>query len=140
MTYAEWLIGATAALLVPGCEMFHHAVPASQPWELDGVPRTIPSDHSASSASSVLIPDYLVRPDTGERQILGQLLHELQLARHLIDEAYTRRNERARVRVDYARLADEFDRIVVGLRRTLTVAETAPRDRMDITGDYQLYE
>ena len=137
MKHAEWLIGTTAALLVTGCEMLHHTVPVSQFRESSGTPSSRPIDHSAFSIST---PDYLVRPDTGERQVLGQLLHELQLVRHLIDDAYARRDERARVRVDYARLADEFDRIVTGLRRTLTVTETAPRDRFDITGDYQLYE
>ena len=137
MKHAEWLISATVALLVTGCEMLHYAVPVPHSRELGHVPRPRLIDHSAPSA---LVPDYLVRPDTGERQVLGQLLHELQLARHLIDDAYARRDEHARVRVDYARLADEFDRIMVGLRRTLTVAETTPRDRMDITGDYQLYE
>ena len=137
MRHAEWLIGTTAALLVTGCGMLHHAVPVSQPRELGHVPQSELIDHSASSVPT---PDYLVRPDVGERQVLGQLLHELQLARHLIDEAYARRDERARVRVDYVRLADEFDRVMIGLRRTLTVAETAPRDRMDITGDYQLHE
>ena len=137
MKHAEWLIGTTMALLATGCEMLHHTVPVSQSRELNSTPRLGTVDHSASL---VLAPDYLVRPDTGERQVLGQLLHELQMVRHLIDDAYARRDERARVRVDYARLADEFDRIVIGLRRTLTVTETAPRDRMDITGDYQLYE
>lgn len=137
MKHAEWLIGATMALLLTGCEMLHRAVPVSQPQESDGIRRSGLIGHSTSSA---LLPDYLVRPDSGERQVLGQLLRELQLARHLIDDAYARRDEHARVRVDYARLVDEFDRIVVGLRRTLTVTETAPRDRMDITGDYQLYE
>ena len=117
--------------------MLHYAVPVSHSREPSHVVRPRPIDHSASSE---LVPDYLVRPDTGERQVLGQLLHELQLVRHLIDDAYARRDERARVRVDYVRLADEFDRILIGLRRTLTVAETTPRDRMDITGDYQLYE
>ena len=137
MKHAEWLIGAIVVTLVTGCEMLHNAVPVSHSREFSHVPRPRPINHSASS---VLTPDYLVRPDTGERQVLGQLLHELQLVRHLIDDAYARRDERARVRVDYVRLADEFDRIMVGLRRTLTVAETTPRDRMDITGDYQLYE
>ena len=137
MKHAEWLIGTTVALLVTGCEMLHHAVPVSQFRESGGTPRSRPIDHSAFSIPT---SDYLVRPDTGERQVLGQLLHELQLVRHLIDDAYARRDERARVRVDYARLADEFDRIITGLRRTLTVTETAPRDRLDITGDYQLYE
>lgn len=137
MKHAEWLIGSTVALLVTGCEMPHHTVPVSQFRESDGIPRSRLIDHSAFSMPT---PDYLVRPDTGERQVLGQLLHELQLVRHLIDDAYARRDERARVRVDYARLADEFDRIVMGLRRTLTVTETTPRDRLDITGDYQLYE
>ena len=137
MKHAEWLIGSTVALLVTGCEMLHHAVPVSQLRESSSIPRSRLIDHSAFSR---LTPDYLVRPDTGERQVLGQLLHELQLVRHLIDDAYARRDERARVRVDYARLADEFDRIITGLRRTLTVTETTPRDRLDITGDYQLYE
>lgn len=137
MKHAEWLIGTTVALLVTGCGMLHQAVPVSQFRESGGTPRSRPIDHSAFSIPT---PDYLVRPDTGERQVLGQLLHELRLIRHLIDDAYARRDERARVRVDYARLADEFDRIVTGLRRTLTVTETAPRDRLDITGDYQLYE
>ena len=137
MRHAEWLIGATAALLVTGCEMLHYAVPVSQSREPSHTPRPALIDRSASSAPT---PDYLIRPDIGERQVLGQLLHELQLARHLIDAAYARRDERARVRVDYVRLTDEFDRIMFGLKRTLTVAETTPRDRMDITGDYQLYE
>lgn len=137
MKHAEWLIGTMLALLVTGCGMLQYAVPVSPSREPSHIPRPRPVNHSASSA---FVPDYLVRPDTGERQILGQLLHELQLTRHLIDEAYARRDEHARVRVDYVRLADEFDRIVTGLRRTLTVAETTPRDRMDITGDYQLYE
>ena len=137
MKHAEWLIGALAALLMTGCSTLKYPVPVSQPRELghDSRPRLI--DHSAASAS---VPDFLARPDTGERQVLGQLLHELQLARHLIDDAYARRDQRARVRVDYARLTDEFDRIIVGLRRTLAVAETTPRDRLEITGDYQLYE
>ena len=137
MKHAEWLIGTTVALLVTGCEMLHHTVPVSQFRESSSTPSSRPIDHSAFSMPT---SNYLVRPDTGERQVLGQLLHELQLVRHLIDDAYARRDERARVRVDYARLADEFDRIVTGLRRTLTVTETAPRDRFDITGDYQLYE
>ncbi len=137
MKHAEWLMGPIAALLVTGCGVLHHAVPVSQSRESSGVPRSRLVDHSAFSLPAA---NYLVRPDTGERQVLGQLLHELQLVRHLIDDAYARRDERARVRVDYARLADEFDRIVTGLRRTLTVTETAPRDRLDITGDYQLYE
>lgn len=137
MKYAEWLTGMTMALLLTGCATSHRAVPVSQPRELDGVRWSKTVDHSAPSA---LMPDYLVRPDSGERRVLGQFLRELQLARHLIDDAYARRDEHARVRVDYARLADEFDRIVAGLRRTLTVTETTPRDRMDITGDYQLYE
>ena len=123
MRHAEWLVGAIAALLVAGCGMMHHAVPVSQPRESSGIPRSKPADHSAFSIPAA---DYLVRPDTGERQVLGQLLHELQLMRHLIDDAYARRDEHARVRVDYARLADEFDRIVTGLRRTLAVTETAP--------------
>ena len=137
MKHAEWLISSTAALLVTGCEMLHYAVPVSQSRELSHIPRPRLIDHSALP---VRTPDYLIRPDMGERQVLGQLLHELQLARHLIDDAYARRDERARVRVDYVRLVDEFDRIMIGLRRTLTVAETTPRDRMEITGDYQLYE
>ena len=137
MRHAEWLTSVTAALLLTGCGMLHHAVSVSQFRDPEDVPQEGPSSHSASPS---LIPGYLVRPDTGERRVLGQLLHELQLARHLIEDAYERRDERARVRVDYARLADEFDRIVTGLRRTLAVAETAPRDHSDITGDYQLYE
>ncbi len=135
--YAEWLAGALLALLAAGCGKSHDPVPVSQPRELDPAPRARLVDHSASSA---LVPDYLTRPDTGERRILGQLLHELRLARHLIDEAHARRDERARVRVDYARLADEFDRIMTGLRRTLAVSETAPRDSVDITGDYRSHE
>lgn len=137
MRHAEWLIGTTVALLVTGCGVSHHAVPVSQLRESSSISRPRLVDHSAFSMPT---PDYLVRPDTGERQVLGQLLHELQLVRHLIGDAYARRDERARVRVDYARLTDEFDRIVMGLRRTLTATETAPRDRLDITGDYQLYE
>ena len=92
------------------------------------------------STSAVLEPDYLARPDAGERRILGQLLRELQLVRYLIDEAHARRDGHGRVRIDYARLSAEYDQIIVGLRRTLAAAETAPREPADITGDYQLYE
>lgn len=135
MKHVEWLAGA-AAVLLTGCTMLHHAVPISQPREPGGIaPRSF--GHSTSSA---LTPDYLVRPDTGERRILGQLLRELQLVRHLIDDAHARRDGHGRVRIDYARLSAEYDQIIVGLRRTLAAAETTPREPADITGDYQLYE
>ena len=131
MKHVEWLAGVAAALLT-GCTMLHHAVPISQPREPDGALPSRPFGHST--------PGYLVRPDTGERRILGQLLRELQLVRHLIDDAHARRDEHGRVRIDYARLSAEYDQIIVGLRRTLAAAETAPREPADITGDYQLYE
>ena len=137
MRHAGWLAAVIVALLLQGCQSAPQETSVLQPRRLESVSPVLAGDHSASHAARA---DYLVRPDTGERQILRQLVHELQLARHLIDDAYTRRDEHARVRIDYARLADEFDRIVSGLRRTLTVTETAPRARMDITGEYQSYE
>ena len=84
--------------------------------------------------------DYLVRPDTGERRILRQLLHELQLSRSLIDDAYAHRDEHARVRVDYVRLSAEFNQVIAGLQQTLAATETAPRGPDAIQGEYRLYE
>ena len=90
--------------------------------------------------SSVLAADYLVRPDTGERRILRQLLQELQLSRHLIDDAYAHRDEHARIRVDYARLSAELNQMIAGLQQTLAATETAPGEPNAIRGEYRVYD
>ena len=76
----------------------------------------------------------------GERRILQQLLHELRLCRSLIDDAYAHRDDRARVRVDYGRLAADFNSMMAGLQQTLAATETAPREPGQIRGEYRLYE
>ena len=95
---------------------------------------------AAAVAPPAFAPGYLVRPDSGERRILQQLLHELRLCRNLIDEAYAQRDERARVRVDYARLAADFNSVLAGIQQTLAATETAPRGPEAVRGEYRLYE
>jgi len=115
---------------------YSHPVASVSRFDEARVPERITGHSSFSSMAA----NYLVRPDSGERQVLRQFLHELQLARHLIDEAYARRDDRGRVRVDYTRLSLEFDQILLGLRHTLNATETAPRDAQAIRGEYRLYE
>ena len=137
MKHAEWLWGVTVASLVSGCGLSVLGEPSVTTRPISADVRT---DVPGHSASPLITPDYLVRPDTGERRILYQLLQELKRCRHLIDNAYTRRDREARLRIDYARLATEFNQIMIGLQRSLTAVDTAPRGHTDITGDYQLYE
>ena len=91
-------------------------------------------------ASPAYAPGYLTRPDSGERRILRQLLHELRLSRNLIDDAYAHRDEDARVRVDYARLAADFNSVLAGIQQTLAATETSPREPQSVRGEYRLYE
>lgn len=91
-------------------------------------------------ASPAYAPGYLTRPDSGERRILRQLLHELRLSRNLIDDAYAHRDEDARVRVDYARLAADFNSVLAGIQQTLAATETSPREPRQVRGEYRLYE
>ncbi len=135
MKHVGWWIGAM--VLTAGCSAPVPTNPTAPYWGRDDIYRPQPHDSLGALQED---PQYLTRSDQGERRILGQLLHELRLARHLIDEAHARRDVHGRVRIDYVRLASEFDRILMGLRRTLAAVETAPRDPMEITGDYQLYE
>lgn len=126
------------AVSVSGCQ----GVPFI-PGNLSHIPKPEPVRSPARPHAvpfSTLATNYLVRPDTGERRILRQLVHELQLNRHLIDEAYAHRDEHARVRVDYARLSAEFNQMISGLQQILAATETAPRDSDAIWGEYRTYE
>ena len=135
MRKMEWWVFSLFAILLVGCGHSHSVAPSVRPQAFE-----LQDQILDPAVPSLLKANYLMRPDGGERRVLRQLMHEMQQARHLIDEAHARRDTQARVRVDYARLALEFDQILLGLRRTLSATETTPREAPGISGEYHLYE
>ncbi len=135
MRQVGWVVAPLLAIVLAGCG--HSRAMVAETYQVPSDPRNRVMD---SAFPSLLSANYLLRPDGGERRVLRQLMHEMQQARHLIDEAHARRDAQARVRVDYARLALEFDQILLGLRRTLSATETTPREASGISGEYRLYE
>ena len=129
---------AAAVLLAAGCKGIFDFPDAS--LSESRPPLRAAARTAAPVASPAYAPGYLVRPDSGERRILQQLLHELRLCRSLIDDAYAQRDEQARVRVDYARLAADFNSVLAGIQQTLAATETAPREPGQVRGEYRLYE
>lgn len=131
-------VAVAAVLLAGGCK-WPFVLPNAASSE-SRPPLRAESRAATPVASPAFAPGYLVRPDSGERRVLQQLLHELRLCRNLIDEAYAQRDERARVRVDYARLAADFNSVLAGIQQTLAATETAPRGPDAVRGEYRLYE
>ena len=127
-----------AVLLAAGCKW--PIVAANTNLSESRPPLRAESRPAAPASSPAFAPGYLVRPDSGERRILQQLLHELRLCRSLIDDAYANRDDRARVRVDYARLAADFNSVLSGIQQTLAATESSPRDPHQVRGEYRLYE
>ena len=138
MRHATRSAAVAAVLLAAGCKGIF-AFPSPSLSEARP-PMRAESRPAAPVSSPAFAPGYLVRPDSGERRILQQLLHELRLCRSLIDDAYAHRDDRARVRVDYGRLAADFNSMMAGLQQTLAATETAPREPGQIRGEYRLYE
>ena len=72
-----------------------------------------------------------------EREQLAALARQLDLIDRLAEHAaHTATQERARYRVDYARLRAHLKRVRAGLQDYLVLQRAQPRDPVPMAGDY----
>lgn len=102
------------------------------------VPRQISAD--LPEPFIPLPPAYSVLPtpdDTGEREMLARIEHELTVVQQLLPEAQARADRDARVRFDYLGLYRDLDLVRQGVREHLLGPGEAPRTFPPLRGDYR---